>query len=279
MAAYHHTIDYGELKQLYIDVVAGKKICKYERNNRILDSLVGGWSGKSSFYGPSSKEVIEWLHNGYKTEGLTLDPPIEPIRQRRRLQFAEEGELQLDLVYSGHDYPFLTWTKRMTMPGMLVNMYCNFQAGTRVDVIIAYYRFCLRSLVALENSGIDLEVQITSDSQDIFTNGNRLDTLHQHVTVKKEGENTDYLGWSAMISPGGYRHLMFLEHVIGCDRLGRTIDMGLGRGMNMHQGWKVEFDVDERKLTFRCPWHPSSFPEEEMEMSLREVLLNARRAA
>lgn len=277
--ALNHTINYADLKQSYIDAVNSKRICKRARNQNQIADLVGGWKRDTSFYGVTTKETIDWLHNGYRTEGLHLDPPVEPIRKRRKLQYGDEGELQLDLAWSGHDYPFLQWTKRETMPGMLANVYCNFQAGTNVAVIIEYYRFCLRALIALENSGIDLEIWISSDSSGIFTNGDTSDTLHQHVQVKKEGENTDYLGWSAMVSPAGYRHLMFLEHVLGCDSLGRDVSHGLGYGMNMSQGWDVLYDIDKRELTFKCPWVPREFPEQEMEMRLREVILNARKVA
>lgn len=276
----HHTINYAELKQLYIDATSGKRVAKRVKNQEIISRLVDGWKNDSSFYGVKTTEVVKWLRDGYRQEGLTLNPPVEPIRKRRRIMYAEEGELQLDLAWSGHDYPFLQWTKRETMPGMRCNIYANFQAGTKVDIIQQYYRFCLRALIALENSGIDLEVWISSDSIDIFGNGDRSDKLFQHVEVKKEGEQTDYLGWSAMVSPGGYRHLFFLEHVIGCDRNGRDSTHGLGRGMNMYnQGWECQYDIDERQLTFRCPWHPKEFPDQEMEFQLRDVILNARKVS
>lgn len=278
MPKFEHTINYGELKQLYIKAVEGKRICKRNSNESKLRDLVRGWQTRSRFYGPSSKQMIEWLHKGYVEKGLTLDPPIDPVRKRRRLQYGDEGELQLDLMWSGHDYPFLQWTKREIMPGMRVDILYNFQAGTQVNVIIDYCRFVLRSLVALESAGIDLEVWISSDSSNIFS-GSWTDTLYNHVQVKKEGEQTDYLGWSAMISPGGFRHLMFLDYVVSSDSLGKDVSGGLGRAVNMPGSWKVSFDPQERFLRFYCPWHPYDFPEKEMETQLREVIKMSRSVA
>lgn len=280
MAIEEHTLDWHELKQAYIDATIGNKrtMVKRTSNKNKINDLVSGWKSKKQFYGCSSHEVNEWLHKGYRQPGLTLDPPIEPVRKRRRLTFAEEGELQLDLVWSGHDYPWLQWTPREIMPGMKIDIMYNFVAMTRVEDIIAYCRFVLRSLIALEAAGIDLEVWISSISSNIFQ-GNYTGQLYNKVRVKREGEQTDYLGWSAMVSPGGFRHLMFLDYVISADQLGYDVSYGLGHGTNSGQRWKVAYDPDHTLLSFKCPWHPHGFPEKEMEIELRTVLKEARRAA
>lgn len=268
---YEDVINWADLKTAYIKAINGEKVCKRQANQSHVERLAGSWKRGESFYGPNAASMIEWLHKGYKPEGMNLDPPITPIRKRRRLVYGDEGELQLDLMWSGHDYPFLQWTQREIRPGMRVSLWTNFQAGTNVRVIQEYYRFVLRSLIALESSGIDLEIWVTSDSVDMWT-GEYGSALISNVQVKKEGEQTDYLGWSAMISPGGYRHLKFLDYILASDKLGKTATYGLGRARNMSKPWDVKFDPQERVLEFHCPWHPSSFPEGEMEMRLREVL-------
>lgn len=277
MPDFEHTMPFADLKAAYIKAVNGEVICKRMGNQARINEFVSAWRTKSSFYGPSSEQMVEWLRQGYRPEGLTLDPPITPVRKRRRLQFSEEGELQLDLAWSGHDTPFLQWTTRESRPGMRVSVYTNFQAGTNVKVVQDYYQFVLRALVALESAGIDLEIWITSDSRDVFQ-GDYSSTLVSHVQVKKEGEQTDYLGWSPMISPGGYRHLKFLDYVLASDALGKTITAGLGRAKDMTHSWRVTFEPNERVLTFRCPWHPNDFPAQEMEIQMREVLSVSRSA-
>jgi hypothetical protein len=272
------SMTFTDHKEAYISAINGKSVCKRQGNNSHISQLVKSWQTSSSFYGPSSSEVVEWLHNGYRQPGLTLDPPVEPIRKRRRLQFAEEGELQLDLMWSGHDYPFLEWSKRDVLPGMRVDIRFNFVASTRVEIIIAYCRWILRALVALEAAGIDLEVWVTTDSHDMFT-GNSRDGLRTFIQVKKEGRQTDLLSWSAILSPGGFRHLCFLNYIMGSDAVGHTATRGLGHGTNMGVPWSVTYDPDDRRLRFGCPFTPSNFPEEDMEIQLRDVMLQARKAA
>lgn len=270
-----HTLNFAELKQTYFEAIDKKRVCKNQSNQSHVMDLVRSWDRHDHFYGPSSAQMREWLHKGYQQPGLVLDPPIEPVRKRRRVIYGEEGELQIDLMYSGHDYPFLDWTKRETMPGMHCKIHANFQAGTRVDVIAEYYRFVLRSLIALEGSGVDLEIWLTSYSVDLFSRSNK--ALESNVQVKKEGEQTDYLGWSPMLSPGGYRHLKFLHYILASDAHGLVANSSLGRGVNQSQPWEIAYDPEERILSFKCPYHPHDFPEKEMEMQLRTVLSEARR--
>jgi hypothetical protein len=246
-----NTLNYADLKTAYIDLVNGGKVCKRAGNQSKAAELATSWQRKTSFYGPNSKSVIEWLHKGYRAPGLTLDPPIDPIRKRRRLKYGDEGELQLDLMWSGHDYPWLDWTKRDLMPGMRVDIMYNFVCTTSVQVIIDYCQFVLRSLIALESAGIDLEVWISSDNTDVFMNGDRNDKLY----------------------------LMFLDYILAADALGRDISRGLGRGTNHGQPWDVTFEPGERFLRFYCPWSPWSFDEKEMEMKLREVIRMSKTAA
>lgn len=272
-----HTIPFTDLKDAYIRAVAGQDVCHFKKNNDHVAEMVQAWREKSSFYGPSSKEVIEWLHKGYQQPGLTLDPPIEPVRKRRRLKYGEEGELQLDLMWSGHDYPFLDWTKRDTLPGMRVDIRTNFVSSTPVDIPIAFYRWVLRALVALESAGIDVEVWLTGENQGIFQ-GDSGNYLMNHVQVKKQGEQTDLLSWSPMLSPGGYRHLTFLSYIIGSDSHKKIAKSSLGHGPAARLGWTVSFDPDTSELRFACPYSPRDFPESEMDTQLRLVLAEARKA-
>lgn len=272
-----NTLEYNDLKEGYIKSVKGESVCSSGENNKHIQELVSSWRHKSNFYGPSSEEVIFWLHNGYRQPGLTLDPPIDPIRKRRRLKFAEEGELQLDLMWSGHDYPFLQWDQREVMPGINVEIRVNFVASTNVDVIIAYNRWILRALIALEEAGVDLEVNLSTKSTSMFKRG--YEQLHQNIRVKKVGEQTDFLAWSPMLSPGGFRHLVFLSYIVASDMVGKVAANGLGRGTNQGDKWAVVFDNETGKLKFQCPWAPYDFPETEMEMQLRDVLNQARRVA
>lgn len=271
----NHFFTYEDLKDTYFRVVRGDRVCKNESNHRYLNTMRSEWEKDGSFYGATSAQVIEWLQKGYQQPGLNLEPPVEPIRERRRLRFAEEGELQLDLMWSGHDTPFLEWDFQEIMPGMRVDVRVNFQAGTRVEVITAYYSWVLRALVALETAGIDLEVGISTNTEGLYSNSRQ--KQYGFCQVKKEGQQTDFLSWSPIFCPGGFRHLMFLSYFMCAEQFGRVVQSGLGHGINM-KGWDITFDHDKRTLHFNCAWSPYEFPQEEMEIKLRQVLAESRRS-
>lgn len=274
---YENTLDYFEVKDLYIKAISGEKICQLINNNQVMNQYVAGWKKGGSFYGPTANQLIEWLHSGYRQPGLVLDPPIDPIRKRRRIRFADEGELQLDLAWSGHDYPFLVWDERDIMPGMKVLIRENFRSDVPVNISIEYNRWILRALIALEESGIDLEVSIFIHNQHCLV-GDSGETRH-YIRVKKVGEQTDFLSWSPMLSPGGFRHLVFLADIIAADVNKKNIQSSLGNGTNGNEKWDVIFDKEEGELQFKCPYTPRSFPEAEMDLRLRDVLYQAKRAA
>jgi hypothetical protein len=269
------TFPYADFKSMYIDVVEGRSVVKLPGNKKVETHLSDQWRS-SGFYGATSDQVVEWLRNGYRVEGFTLDPPIHPVRKRRRLIYGEEGELQLDLAWSGHDYPFLDWEKRDIMPGMHIDIELDFNGSVSSSVIAEYGRWVLRALVALEKAGIDLEVWITSGSHSLTARGGESGRIHYEV--KKSGEQMDYLGWSVMLSPGAFRHFHFLGYTISCDMNGRIVSSGFGTAMSGNK-FSVSFSPDNRSLRFNCPGNTASFPENEMEMQLREVLKQARRAA
>lgn len=274
-------IAYSDLKKEYINCTMdlNKMPIEITQNRFGLNRLIQDWrTDIGGFYGATTAQVIGWLHNGYRQPGLVIDPPIVPTRKRRRLKFAEEGELQIDLAYSGHDYPFIAWDERMIMPGMSVRIYTQMESTTPASVFIAYNRWILRALIALEEAGIDLEVWMTAHLQSCFARSHN--ELRFNIKVKNEGEQTDFVSWSPILSPGGFRHLDFLATYLISDRNGYEVKSGMGHGKNMGESkWRVSYDPDTLQLKFECPWVPKIFPEAEMDIQLREVLQNVRKVA
>lgn len=274
------TFYFTDFKQDYINLVNGKTICKMQANQNGCEKLARQWQGGSStfsagWYGCSSDQMISWFRNGYKVEGMTLIPPIVPVRKRRRLQYGEEGELQLDLMRSGHDYPFLDWTRREIIPGMKIDIEIGSLAEASIVAQGAYYRWVLRALIALEGAGVDLEIWLTSRATGVLARNSNA-TVATHFQVKREGEMNDYLTWSAVFSPGSHRHLTFLARHLAADRNGLTAS-GVGGSRNTRP-YSVSYDPETRTLNIYSPNNAKHFPEEEMDIELRDVLLQARRA-
>lgn len=269
------TFSYSEIKDAYLSTIKGERITALEKNHKFLMNHKYAWSfNQDEFYGATSKAMEEWLKSGYKVESLILDPPIIPLRKRRRLNFRDEGELQLDLMWSGHDYPFLDWTKRDIMPGMRVDISLGFASIVNPEVIADFNRWVLRALVALESAGVDLEIWVNSVTRGLFARGD--ETVKVSIQVKKEGEQSDYLMWSPLMSPGGYRHLYFLADVLAADRFKRVVNEDLGYAVSDGE-LSVKYNSDTQTIKIGRPAILRSFSEEEMDLNLREVLAQARR--
>lgn len=269
--------EYWQIKEFYLGLLEGKMPVKRARNVALMYSELRAWEANlNNWYGCDSKQMAEWLRQGYRSDKLILYPPIQSIRKKRKIKWGEEGDLQYDLAISGYDYPYIDWEKRPIMPGMKVEITAGFSSGVNSNVVVSYYRWILRALVALESDGIDTEVWLSSTHTNVF---NRFpdDRLAQKFLVKKEGEQSDYLSWSPMLSPGGWRHLGFMMIIIDSDLSNRDAVSSLGRAINTPNSWHVGYNPETMTLSFSCPYNATSFPEEEMEIKLRELLLNARR--
>lgn len=281
MSEFQCNYTYALLKQNYLKLMDNAESLGLRRisNRKNMRTMCWHWAiNKESFYGCTSKELSEWLHSGYKMKGLTLEPPILPVSKRRRLKFSDDGELQYELATSGFDYPYLDWEKRDLLPGMRVRIDNSFSSAVPASVVSEYSRWILRALVALETAGIDLEVWISCKVRDALKRFDR--TMEINIQVKKEGEQVDYLGWSAMLSPGGWRHLGFLAHFMAADENGYDVKWSLGHTVGNHS-WSVGFDTEQSLIKFNAPYHTSSkmFPESEMDLQLRDVLTQLRQAA
>jgi hypothetical protein len=235
---------------------------KRSHNKKVLSNYVERWkSGDKSWTGATDEEMKSWLHAGFHVPGIeNANPDLEPLRERRKLKFSEEGELQLDLALSGFDYPFLEWERRARKPGMRLDIGVCFNANTDASVIAQYERWIAQAITTLEESGYDLEVNLAGQVRDSWTNnpGNEK-TL---IRVKRENEASDFAEWSALFSPGGFRHLMFLAMILAAEINGQDISGSLGSAYGMD--WKVAMDESERTLRIDNPNGPRDFPEAEM---------------
>jgi len=105
-----------------LDVVNGNfSYFANERNARLEAMESHSQDRRSSgFYGYTTGQLKRWVTEGYSTDVIQgLQEFIPPVREKRRLQFLEEGdELHLDIAWSGSDNYFSEWTKREVIPGL-----------------------------------------------------------------------------------------------------------------------------------------------------------------
>jgi hypothetical protein len=270
-----HTFDYRELTEAWnafrADPMAVYRNPENASSGRALSS---DWKGSGGWVGCTEAEMSEWISRGYRVEGLQGVTSLLPAKPRRKLRFSEEGdELHIDLAWAGVDEPFSEWEKRVSKPGLSVEIFMTFSAAFPTKTVNAYQRWIARALQTLDENGVDMEVNIVNrvrnanlDSPGEITN--------TKIRVRKPGEAADFSNWSAMFSPGGYRMLGIMSTGIHVDRSGGRVSGGYGRPQD-YGSWEVAYDPERNVIVIgnhNDPWGNTEFPEHEMTEKLQSVL-------
>lgn len=270
-----HTFDYRELTEAWRTFKDDPtKVYANARNYAAGKSLISGWDSEGRWIGCSPAEMADWIDNGYRVEGLEGVSSLLPAKPRRKLKFADEGdELHLDLAWAGVDEPFSEWEKRVSKPGLSVEIYMTFSSSFPFKTINAYQRWIARALQTLDENGVDMEVNIVNRVRDADTSryGSVTDTK---IRVRKAGEAADFSNWSAMFSPGGYRMLGIMSTGIHVDRHGGTVSQGYGYPMD-YGSWEVAYDPERNVIVIGNHndfFDGTEFPEIEMTEKLQSVL-------
>lgn len=220
------------------------------------------------FRGASIAQMREWLDHGYQQEGIEV-PTAAYVRPRRKLRFSEEGEdLMVDMALSGHDTPFLQWGKRDRRPGIRIDIELAMRATTPASVLRDYAAWLTKLATGLEASGYEMEVNVVSRCHSLYAGGDkgRADT---YIKVKGANEVSDLNSWSAILSPGGFRMLVFMARVMNCEQNKVTAQPHMGGSFG--PDWGLDWDPADRKLTVRCAASTDRFPAEQMDRALAQI--------
>lgn len=275
--AFTHTatLDFSDVRSTFERVVDGNPAASKRAGNRDLHSAHSStWAKGGSWVGASVEDMKRWLSAGFPVENLAgIEPDLITPRSRRKMKFGDDGELQLDMMWSGFDYPFLEWEKRERKPGMRVEIGFVFNAHISADVIAQYARWVAQALSTLENEGYDCEILVSVATNDMHSGGGSTNTL---MRVKRENEASDFASWSALFSPGGFRMLGFTALVMGADQLGFTAKSSLGHAM-ANRDWDCSFDNENRTLRILNHQNPSDYPHERMTNALKAAITSAKK--
>jgi hypothetical protein len=268
------SIDWADLKQFCQNVWkqnAPPSNFLDANKRRLRDTLV---NVREEFTGYSRGQAERWTKEGYEVESLKgISEFAPPIREKRRLQFVEEGdEFHLDLAHSGYENYMSTWTKREVIPGIRVNVFCSLYAGVAAKVTNDFNRWVCRMIYSLESIGIDAEINFSVDGTDGPAKRIPFQTT---IRVKKEGEATDFLSFSPMLSPAGFRLFSFAAIVLHSQENNYPVPTGLGRPA-MRTKWSVEVDKETQTLEIKTPWNASEFPEDDMQKQLQTAIKELR---
>lgn len=264
-------IDWSDLKQFTSDVFKSNKVPSdfQQTNQRTLDYYLVNLP--QSFCGYSRGQVERWLKAGYQSDAIQgIAEFIPPIRDKRKLQFTDEGdEFHLDMAYGGMDNYMSEWTKREVIPGIRLDFVLWFVSSTPAKVVNDFNRWMSQVIYAIEASGVDPEINLAHPGY--FSPGGS--GFYNVIRVKKEGETTDFLSISPMLSPAAYRTFSFTAIVLQGQATGHAVDIGISsRVDSINNDWKVEYDPEKRRISVFSHPTPREFPAERLTAELREVL-------
>lgn len=255
-----HTIAYSDLAQTWLAL--DESLGALPKRQHPAGDQIQGFP--KSFAGDTRQEMRDRVSNGYLVDGMKVKPSAN-TRPRRKLRFDEEGEIQVDMALSGHDTPFLTWGKRERTPGLKLDVELAVRSSTPATVLTDYAEWLASLVAGLQAKGYDLEINVVSRAKGTVYNApnSRIDVA---VRVKRFGRKSDLKSWGAILSPGGFRRLIFLARVMACEAHGKVCSEGFGGSFG--PTWGLEMDPKTRTLTVKCAAITQRFPREEMDAQL-----------
>ena len=256
-----HTLTYDELSQAWKGLLNGS--LKLQRQAVAVAAGVQVWRDMPSFTGMAESEMTSAIDNGYVVPGMDLKAGQRTIARRRARLSETEGELQVDLAIAGHDRPFLHRPKVKRQAGLTINFELAMRASTPASVLTDYAQWMASLVAGLQSKGFDLELNITSRARGVAMNGSGTATT---VKVKRFGRRSDLKSWGAMLSPGGFRHLIFCARILTCEANGVAADPGFGGSFGPK--WGLEYDPKARVLNVKVAAETSSFPKEQLDAEL-----------
>ena len=282
----YFTIDWFDFKERMLRYYRNGDTSSWltiNRNSAARHMDGGTWNGFTK------NQAKRWLEDGFHAETIAgLSDMVPPIRDKRKLIFGEEGdEFHYDLLQSGDDNYMSHFSKRETIPGIAIEAGIMFASGVSERTVGAYAVWICRIAHSLESAGVDCQITLDFPSWNMMSQtakhlkaGKRSGegTLyHNVVRVKKENEASDFLSWSAMLSPAALRGFGFTLGDLHADYLGVPISGTFGRGVPERFEWKVKYDADRRTIVVEnqymsSGWGDIDFPETKMTDQFRAAL-------
>jgi len=252
------------VKRAFSDLVEGSN--PFTINRARAAELLTGWqeyaerekaTGKRNFYGASPDEMLEWCKSGFPLAIPAIKAAMTAKANKRKFIRAEEGELILEAAFNGEDFPFLTQTALPARPGLRIIAEYSTLASTPPEALQDYGRFLGELCSLYQSKGYDLALSISQPGRERFPSlGGTSETL---IRLKREQVIADPTEWSAVFSPGGYRMLGFVSHLMFADQLGTKIAHGFG-STNASGHFGATFERETRTLKITAPNSYSTFP-------------------
>jgi hypothetical protein len=192
----------------------------------------------------SANQIKEWMRNGFRTEAFeNLADRVPSALQHRPVWSEEDGDIEINRLYSGYDDFFLGMAERPAKPGVKLQIEMAFAAGVKQKTIEEYGGWVNSLIGSMEAYGIDMVIDLWIPLDDLFEGdvGVRTNVL---MRVKQANEVCDFTDWSILFSPAGYRQIGFAAKCVAADRVEKTVTSGYGMTIG-GKTWGLEYDRDE----------------------------------
>ena len=258
----HTRYDWRELSNLYQGITTGQ----IPVTDSQLQNMVERWREAAEgdhWFGTNSGEMVKRIHDGYEFDS-EIDPECLPdvAFERPRMRYTDdpEGEFDHDLYMNGETEYFLTKPKRMSVGGLRLKLNYNFNAGVSNKTIEEYGQWIGTVVQSLQARGYDLEIEVFFSATGSYV-GHNVDT--HSPKLSNFGERIMPYDWSALFSPGGFRHFTFLMILqVGEVEPNVTTSSGMGRAHDPE--WGINWEPRERVIEVTCSADSNNFPAQEM---------------
>lgn len=262
---YTHT--FGDVAARYNDLTTGKAI-PYDD---VMSTKVYEWreDTRTGWSGASAAEMREWISNGYEPD-IPFDPPIVVPTENTTTHVGSWtddplGEFDQVLYDLAEPECYYQEEQRRFLGGIVVRVETTFASTVKATVPAAYGQWCAAVVKAIMAKGYDVNLTVFRVSRDMY--GREVGPTLDEVILKKFGEPVSFRDFSAMFSPGGYRHLMFLSYLMTAEANGYKPNRSFSRSLTDDHKWGMNWDADTRTLEFQCHRRASSyevFPSDDM---------------
>jgi hypothetical protein len=258
-------VDWSDVKDRYLRCVErGERW----RSQPALDQIMRGYhqnpyKQESDWEGGTPADTLKHMREGFRAPEFIHAAEYVPTAERMRNTYnRDEGDFDIFRAAGGRDDYFLGPQKRLSKPGLRVQIEFAFAWTVSAQTIQEYGAWCAGFLGALEREGYDLVVDMWIPLDNLYegdgwyTNdqGQRqYQPLRSNVLVrvKRPNEVSDFTEWSVLFSPTGYRHLGFTAKCVAGDKIGKKAVGSLGQTVG-GKSWGVQYDKDEAIVRILC---------------------------
>lgn len=269
-----HIVDltFGQIKREFLAMI--EQGYDYKSSNSQLVRLAQKWGADpydfDPFMGQAPATTCDHLRNGYRPENIFDVSERNHVAKKPRFVYDEcEGEVDVGMLLAGSDEPFLNIERREGKPGLRLELDFAFLGSVNAKQLALYGEWIAGLIAGLEASGFDLEVFITS-SRETRCYSSGYDFFTNRIQVKKFGEKSNFTEWSALFSPGGYRHLIWTAATMCTPEFPVPFEMRVESSASRSAGvCEAKWDAEKRLITTTTDHHRGRIDPEALTETVR----------